>query len=125
METDVLRHAVTVEVREISTRMPSAESFGFRSDQTIFENFGHIGYARALACWLGCWVRTRPREQTWRIIPSEQKRFSLRLARGGTCQPQRYFFKSAIQFSTTLIGGAGAFSVTTGTRKRCPSLLGA
>ncbi len=34
-------------------------------------------------------------------------------------------FKSAVQFSTTLIGGAGAFSVTTPVRKRRPSFPGA
>src|SRR5258708_37466004 len=36
-----------------------------------------------------------------------------------------HFFNCAVQFSTTLIGGADAFSVTTLTRKRCPSLLDA
>src|SRR6266851_3186220 len=38
---------------------------------------------------------------------------------------EAHFFNCAVQFSTTLIGGAGALSVTTLTRKRCPSLLGA
>jgi hypothetical protein len=36
-----------------------------------------------------------------------------------------HFFNCAVQFRTTLIGGAGALSVTTLTRKRWPSLLGA
>src|SRR5262245_42572675 len=69
MDADVLRHAIAIEMREVTALMPPAHSLGFRNDQAAFEDFGHgflqltshapsragliVGYARAPACWPG------------------------------------------------------------------------